>query len=172
MTRKIAIVGPESCGKTSLARALARELQAPWVPEFSRPWFAAQRRTAYSMDDIIAIAHGQLALEQQLATGADWLVCDTSVLVCVIWAQVRFGECPAELAQLWRPQDYQLHLLTAADLPWQPDPLRENPLDRDALLTRYQTALEQTQAPFALVTGVGEARWQNAKQAVQQFTWV
>ncbi|WP_028450489.1 MULTISPECIES: AAA family ATPase [Chitinibacter] len=168
MTRKIAIVGPESCGKTSLARALARTLHAPWVPEFSRPWFAAQRRTSYSMDDILAIAHGQLALEQQLASEAEWLVCDTSVLVCIIWAQVRFGECPAELRALWRPADYQLHLLTATDLPWQPDPLRENPLDRDALLVRYQTALEQAQVPFALVAGRGEARCQQAVAALRQ----
>lgn len=171
MTYRIAIVGPESCGKTSLARELAQGLNAPWVPEFSRSWFAAQRRTTYSMDDIIAIAYGQLELENQLAAGAQWLVCDTSVLVCLIWAQVRFGECPPELAQLWRPQDYVLHLLTAADLPWQPDPLRENPLDREALFARYHAALMQQSVVPTLVHGLGSARLGCALQAVNKLNF-
>ncbi len=169
MTRRIAIVGPESCGKTSLARALAQQLSAPWVPEFSRSWFAAQQRNSYCLDDIIAIAHGQLALEEQLARDHDWLICDTTVLVCIIWAEVRFGHCPAELSALWRPQDYALHLLTAADLPWQADPLRENPIDRDALFERYAHALDAASVNPVIVQGIGAARIDGALAAFSQL---
>lgn len=169
MTRRIAIVGPESCGKTSLARSLAQRLSAPWVPEFSRSWFAAQQRTTYCLDDILAIAHGQLALEEQLARDHDWLICDTTVLVCIIWAQVRFGHCPAELSALWRPQDYALHLLTAADLPWQADPLRENPIDREALFERYAHALDAASVNPVIVQGIGTARIEGALAAISQL---
>lgn len=164
--KRIAIVGPESCGKTQLAQELSRELHAPWVPEFARPWFAARQRTHYELDDIIAIARGQLALEAQLAQGAQWLVCDTSVLVCIIWAEVRFGFCPDELAVLWRPQDYALHLLLEPDLPWQADPLRENPIDRDVLFQRYESALQAQEIAVVRVSGLGEARLSCARAAL------
>lgn len=164
--KRIAIVGPESCGKTQLAQELSRELNAPWVPEFARPWFAAKQQTHYQLSDIIAIAHGQLALEAQLAQGAQWLLCDTTVLVCIIWAQVRFGCCPAELAALWRPQDYALHLLLAPDLPWQADPLRENPIDRDILFQRYESALQEQGVELVRISGLGDARLHCAKRAL------
>lgn len=136
------------------------------MPEFSRPWFAAQQRHSYSMDDIIAIAHGQLALEEQLAQGAQWLVCDTTVLVCIIWAQVRFGECPAALAKLWQPADYAIHLLTVPDLPWQDDPLRENPHDRAMLFELYRQALLEREIAPVLVQGHGRARSKSALNAI------
>jgi nicotinamide riboside kinase len=37
---KIAIVGPESSGKPTLARDLAAALHAPWVAEYVREYFA------------------------------------------------------------------------------------------------------------------------------------
>ncbi|QLG88940.1 ATP-binding protein [Chitinibacter bivalviorum] len=164
--KRIAIVGPESCGKTQLAQELSRELHAPWVPEFARPWFAAQQRTHYDLDDIIAIARGQLALEAQLALGTQWLLCDTSVLVCIIWAEVRFGFCPEELASLWHPQDYALHLLLEPDLPWEADPLRENPIDRDVLFQRYESALQAKNTVFVRIAGHGKARLSCARAAL------
>ncbi|WP_028455921.1 AAA family ATPase [Chitinilyticum litopenaei] len=165
MSRRIALVGPESCGKTTLARELAAELAAPWVPEFARSWFAARGSSDYTLDDIVAIARGQLALEDELASPG-WLVCDTNVLVCVIWAEVRFGQCPPELAMLWRPQDYALHLLLSPDLPWQPDPLRENPLDREQLFELYRQGLQIAGVPFAEVSGSGAQRLACAQAAL------
>lgn len=167
MSRRIALVGPESSGKTTLARQLARELQAPWVPEFARPWFAASAATDYTLDDVVAIARGQLALEDELAAGADWLVCDTTALVCIIWAEVRFGCCPDMLRALWQPQQYAHHLLLLPDLPWQPDPLRENPLDRDALLLRYRAALDAAGVAYTPVSGLGDARLAAALAGLQ-----
>ncbi|XZG69774.1 AAA family ATPase [Chitinibacteraceae bacterium HSL-7] len=167
MTKRIAIVGPESSGKSTLAASLAGALHCAWVPEFARAWFAAQNSTSYSLADVVAIARGQDALEQQLAESSPhWLVCDTTALVCKIWAEVRFGHCPESL--VWRPQRYAFHLLMQPDLAWQPDPLREHPHGRDALYARYRQALIEAGAPFAEIGG--HERLQSALNALGRHT--
>ncbi|QBC45485.1 AAA family ATPase [Iodobacter fluviatilis] len=153
---KIAIVGPESSGKSTLARDLAAALHAPWVAEYVREYFADKGSNDYGLDDIIRIAQGQLAAET--AFHAPLLICDTTVLVCKIWAEVRYGHCPAKLAALYKPQDYALHLLTRPDLPWEPDPLRENPDDRDYLFDLYEADLKASGANYRVVEGNRERR--------------
>jgi NadR type nicotinamide-nucleotide adenylyltransferase len=152
---KIAIVGPESCGKSTLAQDLADALNAPWIAEYVREYFAQKGSSDYQLSDIIAIAQGQIKAES--ANKAPILICDTTALVCKIWAEVRYGHCPAELAALYRPQDYALHLLTRPDIPWEPDPLRENPSDRD---------LKASGANYWVVEGNREKRLAMALEAV------
>ena len=55
----ITIVGPESSGKTTLARQLAADLGCPWVPEYAREYLDGLGRT-YEEDDLQIIARGQL----------------------------------------------------------------------------------------------------------------
>ncbi|WP_283148290.1 ATP-binding protein [Silvimonas soli] len=158
MTRKIAIVGPESSGKTTLARDLAAALGCDWVPEYVREYFAAKGNSDYVLDDIVAIAHGQRAVEQGALPDQDWLVCDTNGLVCKIWAEVRFGHCPQEITAQWPAHDYALHVLVAPDIPWEPDPLRENPTDRDWLFGLYEAALIEAGVKYVVVRGGREQR--------------
>ena len=92
MSHKIAIVGPESSGKTTLAQDLARQLACPWVPEYVRQYFTERGDANYELADIVNIARGQLAAEA--SQPSRWLICDTNGLVCKIWAEVRFGCMP------------------------------------------------------------------------------
>src|SRR5690554_3366601 len=88
--------GPESSGKTSLAHGLATAMKAPLVPEMSRPYLE-QRATqsgqpGYQIEDLGAIARLQLEAEHNaLAAAPPLLVCDTDLLVILIWSEVRFG---------------------------------------------------------------------------------
>ncbi|AZN36066.1 AAA family ATPase [Iodobacter ciconiae] len=161
---KIAIVGPESCGKSTLAHDLAGTLKAPWVPEYARGYFAQKGTSHYDLSDITAIARGQLVAEA--AHHAPLLICDTTVLVCKIWAEVRYGHCPDTLAALYHPQDYALHLLTRPDIPWEPDPLRENPSDRDYLFDLYEADLKTSGVNYQIVKGSREARLAIAVEAI------
>ena len=55
---KIAILGPESTGKSTLAEQLAKYFGTDFVPEYSREYlkdFAGQ----YQIDDVVKIAQGQ-----------------------------------------------------------------------------------------------------------------
>lgn len=160
--RRIAVVGAESSGKTTLARDLAAALGGACLPEYARAYFAARGGTDYTLDDVIAIAQGQHAGEDDPARwqgkAGGWLVCDTNALVCKVWAEVRFGHCPPAIEACWRPGDYLLHLLPKPDIPWEPDPLRENPHNRAALFERYRAALQAAGARFAVVGGTRAER--------------
>ena len=171
MPWRIAIVGPESCGKSTLAAALAQRWQQQGqrvavVAEYARDYYA-HRPYQPTPQHILAIARGQLAAEQAaLAAGADILLCDTTVLTCRIWAEVAFGQAEPALLALNRPQDYTLTLLAAADLPWQPDPLRSHPEARDWLLGLYRQALDDAAVDYRLVSGHGDTRLAAAWQAL------
>lgn len=168
---RIAVVGPESCGKSTLSAQLAAGLQAQGlraahVTEYARAYYA-DRPYQVTMSDIEAIARGQLQAEATAARQHDWLVCDTTVLTCKIWAEVAFGQATPALLQHYHPQDYVLTLLTAADIPWQPDPLRSHPAERDWLLGLYQAELAATGTDAILLQGGEQQRLQQAWQALR-----
>ena len=169
MSLRISVVGPESSGKSTLSQALAQALHAPWVAEYVREYFTNKGSSDYELADIVAIARGQLAAEAAFAD-APLLICDTTALVCKIWAEVRYQHCPAELLALYQPQDYALHLLTRPDMPWEPDPLRENPNDRDALFDLYEADLKASGARYIIVSGKQAERLAVALAAVAELT--
>lgn len=167
MTDIFAIVGPESAGKTTLAKQLARRLQAPWVPEYAR--LRLQGRSGYDADDVAAIARGQMAWEAAaLAARPPRLVLDTDLLVIQIWWRERFGAPPPWLEASLAAQPPRRYLLARPDLPWQPDPLRESPHDRERLFEVYLAQIKARGAPFHVVAGTGAARLRAALGAVEQ----
>jgi NadR type nicotinamide-nucleotide adenylyltransferase len=169
MLRKIAVVGPESTGKSELAHALATHLRTVWVPEFARFYLDLLDRP-YRADDLVDIARGQLAWERGLASqGTDWLVCDTNLLVIQVWSEFKYGYLLPDLAPLIDLRPYTLHLLTDIDLPWQDDPLREHPHAREALLAHYRRSLDAAQVPYAVVRGQGTQRLASALAALTPY---
>ena len=170
---RIAVVGPESCGKSTLSAQLAASMhtqgmRAVHVTEYARDYYA-HRPYQVAMSDIEAIACGQLQAEQLAARQHDWLICDTTVLTCKIWAEVAFGQASPALLQHYRPHDYVLTLLTAADIPWQPDPLRSHPAERDWLLGLYQAELAAVGIVPVLLHGSEQQRLQQAWHAIRQL---
>ena len=64
MIRKVAIIGPESTGKSTLCAQLAAHYQTLWVPEYAREYLETNG-TAYSYDTLLDIAKGQVGLEEK-----------------------------------------------------------------------------------------------------------
>ena len=62
----ICIIGAESTGKTTLARALANQFDCPWVPEYLREFCDAQRRTPTRDEQalILETQHGAVCTAQ------------------------------------------------------------------------------------------------------------
>lgn len=168
---RVAIIGPESCGKSTLALALAQRLAArniatACVDEFARKYYA-EREYCPTLGDIEAIARGQLLAEQAAMQQKPRVVlCDSTVLTCVIWAEVAFGRAGAVLPALNRPRDYDLTLLACPDIPWVFDPLRSHPGQRDRLLSLYRSALARHRINWTEVKGDGEIRIENAWMAL------
>ncbi|MDP1624038.1 MAG: ATP-binding protein [Bacteroidales bacterium] len=169
MIRKIAITGPESTGKSALAEQLADHFQTTWVPEYARQYLNHLGRP-YEEKDILLIAKGQLAAEaSQLSYANILLFCDTELLVTKIWSEVKYHRCNPWILETIKVHRYDLYLLCDIDLPWQEDPLREHPDQRQYLFDLYYNELKNRKFPFRVVRGRGQERLENAIKIIHNF---
>ena len=164
---KVVVTGPESSGKTTLAQTLAAHYQAPWVAEYARTYIE-QLTQPYQEEDLLTIARGQVQQEDELAqTNPRLLICDTSLLVIYIWSHYRYGRCHPWIEKQLAHRSVDHYLLCSPDLPWQPDPQRENPNDRDKLFAIYQEALQAK--PRTVISGDMSVRTKTAIDAINQL---
>jgi len=80
---KVVLFGPESTGKTTLSKQLARYYNSVWVPEYAREYLQNKwnndRKTCAS-EDLIPIGEGQMLIENTLAQKTETvLICDTDL---------------------------------------------------------------------------------------------
>lgn len=156
--RKIAVVGAESSGKTTLARDLALALGGAYVPEFARTFLEA-RGPAYEQRDLLTIARGQAEAEDHASrTATGPVICDTDLITIRIWSEEKYGRCDPWILRQSEERPYDHWLLCAPDIPWEPDPLRENPHDRDRLFAIYERLLRDLSKPFTVVRGTPDER--------------
>ncbi|MDN0076062.1 ATP-binding protein [Crenobacter sp. SG2303] len=170
-TQRVAIVGPESSGKSTLAAALQlaladRGVAVARVDEYAREYYAS-RPYRPTMADIEAIAQEQRRREDAMAASCELLLCDSTALTNRIWAEVAFGTASAVLLALSRPRDYALTLLAKPDIAWQPDPLRSHPAQRDWLFDLYKAALERDGVAPLIVAGDRPVRLTSALAAIE-----
>lgn len=171
MLRRIAITGPESTGKTTLAKQLALHFDTVWVSEFARNYLNSLHRP-YQEVDLLEIAKGQLLLENQGVSNAKngLLFCDSDFTVLKIWSEVKYGRCDTWIDEQFEQHRYDCYLLCAPDLAWEIDPLRENPDDRDFLFDLYQKNLDNINANYHIINGIGIERLEKAIAVITQLT--
>ncbi len=164
--KKIALVGPESTGKSSMSAFLANHYQTTWVPEFARG-YCEKLTAAPTWQDEINMFYGQLALENELLPRANKiLICDTTFITVKIWSDYTFGKTPQEVLDELPKHPYDLYLLLDIDLPWEEDPLRDFPHMREHFMDVWYKELEELKASYVLISGAGPERYDNAVNAI------
>ncbi|MFM7309964.1 MAG: AAA family ATPase [Flavobacteriales bacterium] len=164
---RIATTGPESSGKTSLSLWLQNQLaQSRCIPEYARAYLS-ESNGVYSASDLIHFAE-QLERELRTRETTDVMVADTDFYVLEIWFSEKFPGTINPIREYVQRNSFDLYLLCAPDLAWEPDPLRENPNDRDRLFERYEQALIRDGRQYAIITGNGELRTRNAAAAIRR----
>jgi nicotinamide riboside kinase len=172
---RIAILGAESTGKSTLTAALAARHGTVWVPEYLREFVETEGRVPYE-EDQLGIARRQLQREDALAAGlADGvaaeprlLFCDTTPLMTAVYSRIYWGRVLApELLALEAAHDYALTLVAAPDLPWVPDGLQR---DSEAVRRRVHACLldvlAQRGIAWTLLTGDLAQRMRQADTAL------
>jgi len=167
--KRVAIVGPECTGKTQLARFLAQHYQTAWVPEYARTYIETLKRP-YEKQDLTVIAKGQIKLQNELEAKAHkLLICDTTLLVIKIWSEFNYGDCDPEILKEMSNQRYDLQLLTYIDVPWEDDPQREHPHQRERLFDIYKSELVNSRSHFVEIRGEEYTRRQMAIAAIDKI---
>ena len=163
---KIAVLGAECTGKSSLVSALQthwqdRGAKVVVAHEVLRQWCNQHGRTPLA-DEQNAIAQAQAALAEQAADG-DYLIADTSPLMTAIYSDVLFQDQSLYPFALSHQRIYQHTLVTGLDLPWQADGIqRDGPAMRERIDARLRDVLQREGLAFCMVYGNGPERLASA----------
>ncbi|WP_029037332.1 AAA family ATPase [Salinimicrobium xinjiangense] len=171
---KIVLFGPESTGKTTLARMLAKHYETRWVPEYMREYLQLkwdEERKACEPHDLMHIAKGQMSLEnKEAAVANELLFCDTNLLELVVYSKAYYNEFvePLLLKHALKAQ-YDLYFLTYIDVPWVEDDLRDRPLQRDMMFARFKNTLDENDLPYRVLRGNLQQRFQAAIRIIDEL---
>ena len=164
MIKRIAVIGPESTGKSYLCDQLALHYKSNWAQEYAREYLLVHG-THYTYEDLYKIALGQIRNEEeavlQLNSG-DYnknavvpLFADTDLYVIKVWSEFVFNKCDNRILKMIAARHYDMYLLCNIDLPWIADELREYPdlETRKKLFHYYKDCLVQQHVPWAIISG-------------------
>jgi NadR type nicotinamide-nucleotide adenylyltransferase len=166
---KVAMLGPESTGKTELCKGLAAHFNTVWVPEYAREYLSA-KQNQYNYEDVLHCLHQQLALEEEIRRQANKILfCDTTLINFKVWFKDVFNNVPAQLEEKIKSHSYDLTLLTHYDVPFEPDVVRVMKNRREYFFNWYQQELDSYHFNYAIVKGLGNDRLANAVSLVKSF---
>ena len=168
--RRIAILGAESTGKTSLVHAVAQHLRGQGarvqvIEEVLRRWCQHHGRTPHAHEQA-DIVQTQIALVDAAAS-CDYLLCDTTPLMTAIYSDVLFSDVTLYPVAVQQQRRYTVNLLAQPDLPWQPDGLqRDGVAAQKRIDQRLREVLQTFAIPSVAVNGVGAQRLACAMAAI------
>ena len=167
--KKVAVTGPESTGKSTLANSLAGFFSEPFVDEYAREYLNGLDRK-YEESDLLNIAKGQVALEKAVRKEPEnFLFLDTELINIKIWSLHKFGRCDEFILNNIAKQKIELYLLCDIDIPWEYDPLRENPDQREYFFNWFIKELEDYGFNYKVISGNHEERLKSAVDAVKML---
>ncbi len=151
---KVGIIGPESSGKSTLARYLAKRYSGVLIPEYAREYVEQKGTTEVTFDELCAIAKHQIEEMENLSSSLYFF--DTELIVTKVWFDYAFGRVPEWLNENIHRFPMDVYLLTYPDIAWIPDPARSNGSDaiRKELFDRYEAEIQSLDIPYYIIRHV------------------
>ena len=173
------LYGPESTGKTTLSRKLAKHFNTFWIPEYARDYLQDKwdrEQKICEPEDLLPIAQGQMKLENDASAKLEngkkqtpkLLFCDTDLLETMVYSEAYYGGyVPGLLEKYAIKNTYDLYLLTYIDTPWKADDLRDRPGQREEMFAYFKDALIKYDRPHILLQGSLEQRMKTAVEHIK-----
>ena len=162
---KFIVTGPESSGKTTLAKNLSNEYNLHLVSEYARD-FLNKNKNHYSYTDLLKIAKKQYTEEYITKENC---ICDTDLITIKIWSEFKYQKCDPWIKEKIKDQtdEKRIYLLCQPDIKWQYDPQRENKYNRDEIFNLYIKEIKCQNHFFTIING--EDRFKQAKQFIDKI---
>ncbi|HPM30492.1 MAG TPA: AAA family ATPase [Chryseolinea sp.] len=149
--KKICFYGPESTGKSTMAKKMAELYQTEYVPEVAREIITSND---FTVDDIIKIGHEQTQrIIDKTKTANKFLFCDTDLITTQIYSQIYLNEVPPVLYELEKQIQYDVYFLFDIDVRWVEDGLRDLGHKREVMFTKFKDELDKRNIDYILVSG-------------------
>jgi NadR type nicotinamide-nucleotide adenylyltransferase len=171
---RVVLIGPESTGKTRLARDLAERYGVPWAPEYAREYVEA-RTEPLGFGDVEPIGRGQKAgedatLAQARRLGLPLALLDTDLVSTMVYSRHYYGKCPEWIERAARERRGHLYLLNHVDVDWVADGhQRAAPERREELLALFESTLQGLEAPTTPIRGSWDERTRRAIESVDRL---
>jgi len=170
---RIVILGAESTGTTTLAKALGDRYRTGWVSEYGREYcetlddlFTHEWRT----EEFVAIAGEQNRREDHAARTAEpVLICDTDSFATGIWHERYVGQRSVDVERLSGGRRYAHTFVTDVDIPFVQDGLRDGERIRTLMHDLFITRLREAGRPFTVVRGSLEERVEAAVASIDHI---
>jgi nicotinamide riboside kinase len=166
----ISILGPESSGKTTLAKALSEVWNANLVHEFAREYLE-KKGPKYDFEDVIEMARGQQKSEIESFDQNGLTIMDTNLYVYPLWIQEKYQKSVLWLDKVISQAPYDFHFLCYPLENWGYDPLREHPdfQDRVRFFNWFEKRLQQDGRKYEVLVGNEQERIEKANQVIDTF---
>lgn len=164
--KTVCLHGPESTGKTTLARELAAHFKTVAVPEYGRIYCEVFGNEC-DIEDLRAIRCGHdLMAAAGRRKARNVLILDTDAVMTAVWADVLLGTRPADLDRIDDPAEF--YLLCDIDVPFEADNIRyfPDPAARAKMFAQTKAELEKRKLPFAVIRGSRDERFRDAVNAI------
>jgi HTH-type transcriptional regulator, transcriptional repressor of NAD biosynthesis genes len=176
--KRVVLIGAESTGKTTLAQHLARRFDTVWVPEYGREHW--EKKVAglsmdgplpgWTPDEFLHIAQEQQRRENTAARIANRvLICDTNAFATGTWFERYQHGRDARVDAVGAADKVDLYLLTAPDVPFVQDGVRDGEQIRQWMHDRFAELLKRQSVATVLLTGGFPERTRRAEEAVGQL---
>lgn len=163
----VCLYGPESTGKSTMAKRMAERYHTSYVPEVAREMITSND---FTVDDIIRIGREQAARVKKMAKTANRvLFCDTDAITTAVYSDTYLHQVPAELSEMEKEIQYDLYLLFDIDVPWVADGLRDLGAKRAEMYARFKSELDKRGIPYTVVSGSFEAREKQVVDCVDRL---
>lgn len=165
---KIVLTGPESSGKSALGQSLSKQLGWPLLKEYAR-FYLEKHGPQYDWDGFLHMYQQHCrSISQLSAEHSGPLLIDTDEINFLVWSEQVFSRPLPDQATLSKRLQNRFYLLLRPDLPWQPDPLRQDENRRHEIFERHTYWLKVLNLPFVEISGTGKERVERALNALKQ----
>lgn len=170
--RKVVVMGPESTGKSTLTRHLAREFAMALVPEYGRT-LSEVKNNDLDATDFRAIIAGQKSMLKAAQASHQNIVSDTESFTTHMFSKVYLTPRDPELEEelLWEAQcdDFDLYILLKPVEEWTDDGTRVMPRysERIEFFLELKEHLEKYERNFIVIDAItknGEPNWYKRNQ--------
>ena len=160
VVERVAILGAESSGKSTLALALAERLGTASAEEYGRTLWE-ERGGDVPLADYVLIAERHRAIEDAAILRARrYLFCDTTAVTTQQYAFFFHGDCPARVQALAAEcrARYAHTIVCAPDIPFDQDGTRVHPQVQQYMDGAIRNDLTVRGIPYTVVGGPLDAR--------------
>lgn len=165
----VCFYGPESTGKSAMAKQMAEKHKTQFVPEVARELITSNH---FNREDIIMIGRAQVERTFAKARKANSILfCDTDLITTQIYSRHYLGVVPPVLYELEKMIEYDQYFLFDIDVPWISDGLRDlgDEKEREKMYSIFKRELERRSISYINVQGDWEERERIISQSVKKL---